>query len=103
MSDPYTHLAERFVAHYATLRGAVRAELVARQLAPHLPAPPAAIADVGGGAGTQAIRLARLGHEVVLLDPSADMLSRARAAVAEEPPAVAARLRLVEGGGGQAA
>lgn len=100
--DPYAHLAERFVRHYGTLRGAVRAELVARQLAAHLPAPPAAVADVGGGAGTQAIRLARLGHGVTLLDPSAEMLARARDALAAEPAGVAGRLVLVEGRGEEA-
>ncbi|HYZ02366.1 MAG TPA: methyltransferase domain-containing protein, partial [Candidatus Binatia bacterium] len=73
MSDPYAHLAERFVAHYDTLRGAVRAELVAVQVDGHLPGI-GRVVDVGGGAGRQTIRLARLGHEVTLLDPSEEML-----------------------------
>jgi ubiquinone/menaquinone biosynthesis C-methylase UbiE len=34
-----------------------------------LPAPPAAIADVGGGAGIHAVPLAQRGYEVHLLDP----------------------------------
>ncbi|MGH7718781.1 MAG: class I SAM-dependent methyltransferase, partial [Gemmatimonadaceae bacterium] len=35
----------------------------------YLPAPPAHIADVGGGAGRYALPLARRGYEVHLLDP----------------------------------
>jgi S-adenosylmethionine-dependent methyltransferase len=101
MSDPYAHLAERFVAHYDTLRGAVRAELVARQLDGHLPGS-GPVADVGGSAGRQAIRLARLGHEVTLVDPSAEMLSRAREALGAEPRAVQQRLRLVQASGEEA-
>jgi S-adenosylmethionine-dependent methyltransferase len=39
--------------------------------------------DVGGGSGRIAIRLARLGNEVVLCDPSREMLDRAEAAIEE--------------------
>lgn len=99
MSDPYADLADPFARHYATLRGQVREVLAARQLAAHAPAPPAAVADIGGGAGQQAIRLARLGHEVVLLDPSARMLALAREALGQEAAAVRARARLVQGYG----
>jgi S-adenosylmethionine-dependent methyltransferase len=101
MSDPYAHLAERFVAHYDTLRGAVRAELVARQLDGHLPGT-GRVADVGGGAGRQAIRLARLGYEVTLLDPSEEMLTRAREAVRAEPPPVQERVTLLRATGEEA-
>ena len=41
------------------------------------------VLDSGGGAGHLAIRLAELGNEVVLCDPSLAMLVRARAAVDE--------------------
>lgn len=78
--DPYGHLAERFVEHYGTLRGAVRFALLAEQLDGQLPAGPCRIVDVGGGAGHQAIRLARLGHVVTVVDPSSEMLGRASAA-----------------------
>jgi S-adenosylmethionine-dependent methyltransferase len=99
VSDPYAELAERFVAHYDTLKGAVRLALVARQLSCHLPLPPAEVADVGGGAGHQAIRLAKLGYTVTLLDPSAAMLGRAANALAAEAAQVATRVKLVHGPG----
>jgi S-adenosylmethionine-dependent methyltransferase len=41
------------------------------------------VLDAGGGAGHQAVGLARLGNRVVLCDPSREMLERARAAVCE--------------------
>ena len=78
MGDSYSQLAERFLAHYATLRGVVRQTLVDRQLAEHLGGPPARIADVGGGAGHQSIPLARRGYEVTILDPSEEMLGKAQ-------------------------
>jgi 2-polyprenyl-3-methyl-5-hydroxy-6-metoxy-1,4-benzoquinol methylase len=101
MSDPYAHLAERFVAHYDTVRGAVRAELVARQLDGHLPGS-GLVVDVGGGAGRQTVRLARLGYEVTLLDPSEEMLGRARDALSTEPARVRTRVALVKATGEEA-
>jgi SAM-dependent methyltransferase len=99
MSDPYAELADCFANHYATLRGQVRQVLAANQLARHAPAPPATVADVGGGAGSQSIRLARLGHTVDLLDPSERMLTQAREALRAEDSSVQARVRLVQGYG----
>lgn len=99
MSDPYAELADRFARHYGTIRGQVRMVLAARQFDAHAPVPPARIADIGGGAGPQAIRLARLGYDVTLLDPSARMLAQARAAIDDEPPVVVNQLRLVHGSG----
>jgi S-adenosylmethionine-dependent methyltransferase len=79
------------------VRDAVRQELVARQLAAHLPAVmgngPPAVLDLGCGQGTQAIRLARSGCDVTGVDLSREMLDVARAAAAGEPPAVRGRLR----------
>lgn len=102
MADPYAELADRFVSHYASLRGLVRCELVARQLDAHLLPAPARIADVGGGAGHQAIRLARKGYDVVLLDPSEEMLGKARQALQEEDGEVRRRVDLVEAYGEEA-
>jgi S-adenosylmethionine-dependent methyltransferase len=62
----------------------------------HLPPPPAALVDVGGGAGNQSIPLARSGYQVTIADPSDAMLAGAAAALANEPPEVAARVRLVK-------
>jgi ubiquinone/menaquinone biosynthesis C-methylase UbiE len=51
-------------------------------LARHLPAPPAVVLDVGGGAGAYALPLAREGYDVHLLDPVALHVEQARAASA---------------------
>ena len=93
--DPYAHLAQRFVSHYDSLRGAVRYALVSRQLDAHLQGGRLTIVDVGGGAGHQALRLARAGHVVTLVDPSAEMIERARAALADEPAEISDRVELV--------
>nr|WP_208653012.1 MULTISPECIES: methyltransferase domain-containing protein [Streptomyces violaceusniger group] len=57
------------------------------------------ILDVGVGQGTQALRLARAGHEVTGLESDAAMLDAARAALAEEPEGIRRRVRLIEGDG----
>jgi len=51
------------------------------------------ILDAGGGAGHIATRLAGLGHDVVLCDPSREMLDRARQAIDEVH--LADRVRIV--------
>ena len=95
--DAWAPLAERFVdKHYASLRGRVRTYVVDRHLRTHLPPAPATLVDVGGGAGTQSIPLARAGFRLTIVDPSAAMLDRARLALAAEPTEVANRVRLVE-------
>ena len=71
--------------------------MVARQLSAHLPQPPARIADIGGGAGHQAIPLAREGYEVTLLDPSRAMLRVARGILESEEEGTRRRVCLVEG------
>jgi SAM-dependent methyltransferase len=82
-----------------TLRQVVRQELVARQLAAHLPErPPRRILDVGCGQGTQALVLARRGHTVTGLDSSARLLADFRVALDAEPAEVRERVRLVHGG-----
>lgn len=63
------------------LRNVVRQELVTRQLAEHLPKPPARVLDVGCGQGTQALRLAARGYDVTALDPSRDLLDLLEAGV----------------------
>ncbi len=78
-------------------RDAVRQELVARQLQAHLPAPPARVLDIGCGQGTQLVRLARRGYDVVGLDPSEDLLAEARAATGEVRERVELRRGELEG------
>ncbi|HEY5988153.1 MAG TPA: methyltransferase [Streptosporangiaceae bacterium] len=101
--DTWSPLVERFVdGHYGTLRGRVRTHVVACHLRAHLPAPPASVVDVGGGAGTQSIPLAREGYDVTIVDPSRAMLARAEARLAAERPAAARRVRLIRAGAEEA-
>ena len=102
MEDPFASLAAGYNSSGGTLRRVVRHELVDRALAEHLPDPPARIADVGGGAGQQSIRLAREGYEVTILDPSREMLAEARRRLESEDEGVRRRVRLVEGEGERA-
>jgi len=76
----------------------VRQEVVARQVAAHLPdLPPRRVLDIGCGQGTQALVLARRGHFVTGLDSSAQLLDDFRAVLAAEPAEVRERVRLVKG------
>jgi S-adenosylmethionine-dependent methyltransferase len=103
-SGPFAPAVRRWLDNLGRLRDAVRQEVLASQLAglPQLSNGPARVLDVGCGQGTQALHLARAGHEVTGLDPSAEMLASFEAAVAAEPEAVAGRLRLIRGGGEEA-
>jgi len=101
-TDPYADLAAGFLDHYSSTRGVVRHTLIARQIRDHLPSGTSRVADIGGGAGAQAIELARQGCAVDLLDPSAEMLDEARAKLDQEPDDVAARVQLFEATGDQA-
>jgi SAM-dependent methyltransferase len=97
--DPFAARRDGYLAHNETIRGLVRHTLVARQLVRHLPEPPARVADIGGGDGRQSVPLAQRGYEVALLDPSDAMLQRARQRLADEPPDVQRRVRLLQGYG----
>jgi S-adenosylmethionine-dependent methyltransferase len=99
VGDPFSDLAERYNASGGILRQVVRHELVDRALAEHLTDPPVRIADVGGGAGQQAIPLSRRGYEVTIIDPSPKMLAEARRRLAREAADVRRRVRLVRGAG----
>jgi S-adenosylmethionine-dependent methyltransferase len=92
-------VATAFVEHYDSLYGQVRTHVLHAHLLEHLPAPPAEVVDIGGGAGHQSIPLARAGYIVTIVDPSAVMLAEAARMLDEEPRDVAARVRLVEADG----
>jgi S-adenosylmethionine-dependent methyltransferase len=78
--DSWAGLADKFADDaYATVKGHVRTYVMHQQLLENLPAPPATLLDVGGGAGHQSFPLAEAGYEVTLLDPSPAMLDKARA------------------------
>jgi len=91
-------------AHLGTLRQVVRQEVVARQLAAHLPdRSPRRVLDIGCGQGTQALLLAKRGHRVTGLDASQQLLDDFRATLAGEPGEVSDRVRLVQGEAGAVA
>jgi S-adenosylmethionine-dependent methyltransferase len=85
---------EPWLSGLGMVRDAVRQELVRRQIASHLSelSMPLRVLDAGCGQGTQAIALARLGHEVVGIDLSDALLGEARNAAASEPDEVQQRL-----------
>jgi S-adenosylmethionine-dependent methyltransferase len=55
------------------------------------------VLDVGAGQGTQSLRLARAGHEVLAVEPDPEMRSALLSAVGAEPAEVRARLTVREG------
>ena len=98
--DSWAALADAFAdGAYATVKGQVRTWVMHQQLLRHLPDRTVTVLDVGGGAGHQSFPLARLGHDVTLLDPSEAMLAKARARLDREEPEIRERVRLVQGAG----
>jgi SAM-dependent methyltransferase len=101
--DTWANLAGKFVDGYdGTVQGRVRTHLIDRQLRFHLAPAPAELVDVGGGAGHQALPLARDGYRVTIVEPSAGMLDRAEELIAREATEVQARLTLVNAAGEEA-
>ncbi|MEM6427812.1 MAG: methyltransferase domain-containing protein [Deinococcota bacterium] len=87
MTDIYFDgIAEGFnTSIYNTSKGFIRLGVLWHDLCeavPNVQQQRLRVLDVGGGMGQLAIRFAKLGHDVVLADPSEDMLARARANIA---------------------
>jgi SAM-dependent methyltransferase len=98
--DTWAGLANLFVDEaYASVKGYVRTYVMHRQLLEHLPAPPASVLDVGGGAGHQSFPLAQAGYEVTLLDSSPAMLDKARERLERLPEEARRRVTLLQGDG----
>ena len=98
--DTWADLADLFVDKaYESVKGYVRTYVMHHQLLAHLPAPPAAVLDVGGGAGHQSFPLAQAGYEVTLLDPSLKMLDKAQERLARLPGEVQRRVTLLQADG----
>lgn len=57
------------------------------------------VLDVGMGQGTQALRLARAGHQVTGVERDPTMIATARDALAGQPEGIRERMRIVEGDG----
>lgn len=79
------------------VRNVVRQEMISRQLARHVHRHPARVLDVGAGQGTQSMRLAAAGHEVVAVEPDPQLRAAFAAALASEPADVRARVTLRAG------
>jgi S-adenosylmethionine-dependent methyltransferase len=98
--DTWAGLADKFVDEaYASVKGYVRTYVMHQHLLEHLPAPPAAVLDVGGGAGNQSFPLAQAGYDVTLLDPSPAMLDKARQRLERLSSEARARVTLLEADG----
>jgi S-adenosylmethionine-dependent methyltransferase len=98
--DSWAGLADQFADEaYASLKGRVRTYVLHQQLLEHLPASPAPVLDVGGGAGHQSFPLAQAGYDVTLLDPSSAMLDKARQRLQRLPGEVQRRVRLLHADG----
>jgi S-adenosylmethionine-dependent methyltransferase len=98
--DTWAGLADQFADDaYASVKGRVRTHVLHQHLLEHLPAAPAPVLDVGGGAGHQSFRLAQAGYDVTLLDPSAAMLDKARQRLERLPGEVQRRVTLLEADG----
>jgi S-adenosylmethionine-dependent methyltransferase len=85
------------------VRNVVRQEMISRQLGRHLPKHPARVLDVGAGQGTQSIRLARAGHQVLAVEPDPEMRAAFQDALSAEPGQVRDRVVLREGSVGRLA
>lgn len=95
-------VVDQWLAALGRLRDVVRQYVLAAQLSEVLATrglSSARVLDVGCGQGTQALLLARAGHQVTGLDVCADLLGRFTEALAAEPAEVRARVRLLEGPG----
>src|SRR5450759_1271446 len=95
-----TSLADKFADEaYASVKGYVRTYVMHQQLLEHLPAPPAPVLDVGGGAGHQSFPLAQAGYDVTLLDPSPAMLDKAQQRLQRLPAEAQRRVTLLQADG----
>jgi S-adenosylmethionine-dependent methyltransferase len=98
--DAWAVLADEFVDQaYESVKGYVRTFVLHQQLTRHIPAPSAAVLDIGGGAGHQSFPLARAGYDVTLLDSSPAMLAKAEERLGREPTEVRHRVRFLAASG----
>jgi S-adenosylmethionine-dependent methyltransferase len=101
--DSWADLADPFADDaYTSVKGHVRTYVLHHQLLDHLPVAPAAVLDVGGGAGHQSFPLARAGYQVTLLDPSPAMLDKARERLEGLPSDAQERVTLLQADGEEA-
>jgi len=96
--SPFQSDASKYAAYLETPEGRLRLDLAFANLEEFLPVPQANIflcaLDLGCGTGAAAVRLARLGVQVTLLDSSPAMLDRAQRAAEEAGVAEKITLKL---------
>jgi SAM-dependent methyltransferase len=85
------------------VRNVVRQEMLARQLDRHMQGRSGRILEVGAGQGTQSIRLARAGHQVLAVEPDPDMRTAFGAALGAEHVEVRERVTVRDGSAGRLA
>ncbi|MFE9748762.1 class I SAM-dependent methyltransferase [Saccharothrix saharensis] len=78
-----TEATRRWRAWQQAPWGRLRYTQANANLARHLPPAPATVLDLAGGDGADALRLARQGHDVTVVDRSAEMLAEAEHAFAQ--------------------
>lgn len=99
VDNHWTRHADLLVPAYARAAGPLRFELVTRTLAAAIGETAVDVVDIGGGYGEQAIRLARLGHRVTVVDCDPSMLRMAEGKARREHPSVQRRVDFVLGSG----
>lgn len=92
---------DRWLSRQENVRNVVRQELVSRQLRRVISEKPMRVLDVGSGQGTQSIVLARLGHRVLAVEPSARMRAACLEALEREREDVRARVEVRPGAFGE--
>ncbi len=99
MDEKFTPGTGSWEAKLGFVRNAIRQELVSRQLSEHLPTydSEVRILDVGCGQGTQVLRLASQGYQVIGVDPSKKLLRIGRQELAQQPAAVQERVQFRHG------
>jgi S-adenosylmethionine-dependent methyltransferase len=102
-AERFQREADKYATYLETPEGRLRVDLAFANLQESLPqlTQPWHALDLGGGTGAIAVRLARLGFNVTLLDASQPMLDFARRAAHEA--GVAERIALQHGDAGQLA
>ena len=104
-SERFRSDSQRYAAYLETPEGRLRLDLAHANLQEFLPLARGKdslrVLDVGGGTGATAVRLARMGLHVTLLDSSQAMLDIARRAAQDAD--VAEKVALIQGDAGQLA
>ncbi len=88
-------IVEAFVQPDADGATSIPLELTIRTLAAILPDRPLRVVDLGGGDAALAVRLATMGHQVVVQDIDPQMIALGERRLARHPAAIRDRVRLI--------